>query len=444
MIKNEYQRIQNLTTESSYSDLIHEIQYKYPNLGFQSGGGLGFGQKGTLPLSSNGSSDSDVEQYNHIHDKFNNLLKAVEEHNYWSITNPGCQKYHLKNLGFGNYTHFQDFFPGIISTKEKVEPFPKAISIMMQENLMNLVSVSIVNDVVIKRLDGEILEAQAMETLSNDLGHSFSLRKGDGQIGVITTTKSQSEVGIGVFEASFLGNYDQRGAEASLSPFIKPENSAACVSIMHQYFHRFRENNRESWLGKQNHATLEHSFGDLPPRPNPGHREEIKGIPCWFIQQLYHYAIPDLLFWNSFDNKQKQIVFEQVRKLYRKLSVFRGRIIVMPLFDIELDKIPQTMVDPNKIFEYISKPLEEPKSGNPLQPGDYMFLKWTMLAEKFYPQVNAPIIKEIIHAVSFSTEELVEEVSIELPIFLQGKLGEQGNIGEEIIDHLLSRFSEEE
>ena len=446
MIKNEYQRIQNLTTESSYSDLIHEIQYKYPNLGFHSDGGLGFGLKGTISLSANSSSDLDDEQFNHIHTKFKNLLKAVEEHNYWSITNPGCQKYHLKNLGFGNYTHFTHFIPGISSSEEEIEPFPKAISIMMQENYLNHVGNTSLLFLVKRKISGDSVSDEEEES-AHFLGTARGLLEGDGQIGYANLSDGPNphKIQIGAHESIFI--ISSPGPDYPFTTALDgwEDTVTNYLKDMKKTIDNFRKNNYDSWLCKYaGPDTGKYHFKDLPPKELPYEVTNLKENDSWYMQQAYHTAIPDLMFWNSFNDKQKKIVFKQVKKLYRKLSVYRGRIIVMPLIDIILDQIPQTMVDPNKIFEYISKPLEEPKSGNPLQPGDYMFLKWTMLAEKFYPQVNAPIIKEIIHAVSFSTEELVEEVSIELPIFLQGKLGEQGNIGEEIIDHLLSRFSEEE
>ena len=55
------------------------------------------------------------------------------------------------------------------------------------------------------------------------------------------------------------------------------------------------------------------------------------------------------------------------------------------------------------------------------------------------------IIKEILHAWKFSTEELVEEVTLELPLFIQDMFDGQGDFSDEIIDIILSaRGSEEE
>ena len=102
-------------------------------------------------------------------------------------------------------------------------------------------------------------------------------------------------------------------------------------------------------------------------------------------------------------------------------------------------------IDDEKIYEFISKNVEDFEEGQPMHPYDYFFLKWVIHADQFFQQINAPIVKEILHAWKFSTEELVEEVTLELPLFIQDMFDGQGDISDEIIDIILSaRGSEEE
>ena len=163
------------------------------------------------------------------------------------------------------------------------------------------------------------------------------------------------------------------------------------------------------------------------------------------MQWWYHLAIPDLLFWNYFDDGQKEVVFQKVKRFYRKISVFMGRIVVMPLLELELDKLPKTIHDKNKIFTEISHRYEDFQFGKPLSGEDYFFLKWVLLADRFYPQVNAPIIKDIVHACKYSTDELTTQVNFELPLSVQRILNDSENLSEAIVDKLLStRNSEEE
>ena len=79
-----------------------------------------------------------------------------------------------------------------------------------------------------------------------------------------------------------------------------------------------------------------------------------------------------------------------------------------------------------------------------MHPYDYFFLKWVIHADQFFQQINAPIVKDILHAWKFSTEELVEKL-LGITTFIQDMFDGQGDISDEIIDIILSaRGSEEE
>ena len=83
-----------------------------------------------------------------------------------------------------------------------------------------------------------------------------------------------------------------------------------------------------------------------------------------------------------------------------------GRLVVMPLVDIELNGLPKTVVDTTEIYTKISTNTEKHSFGEPISLENYFLLKWVILADKFYPQINAPIIKEILFSRKHSTDEL--------------------------------------
>ena len=92
-VDEQYERLTR-PEQIAESDLIHRVKYTYPNLGLYEGGGLGFGQKGSIELDP----VDEPDKFEVINSKFEALLRSVEEHNYWAINQPGCQKYHLKHL----------------------------------------------------------------------------------------------------------------------------------------------------------------------------------------------------------------------------------------------------------------------------------------------------------------------------------------------------------
>ena len=87
-VQKEYKRLSQLDETDNHRTTIHSITYTYPNLGFHEGGGLGFARGGTIQFDSNNENN---EQYEYIHGKLSNLLKAIESHNYWAISTPDVQ-----------------------------------------------------------------------------------------------------------------------------------------------------------------------------------------------------------------------------------------------------------------------------------------------------------------------------------------------------------------
>jgi len=399
----------------SESDLIHRINYTYPNLGLYEGGGLGFGQKGTILLDP----EEEPDKFERVNSKFERLLKSVEEHNYWAINQPGCQKYHLKHLHLGEYNNYLNLFPG--GDNENENMFPKPISIMMQEHIIGHWSnytafVQLLNQT---KADEGIIE-------------HYATLEGDGQRG-------NNNLPIGLSEALFLINVNE--VEAVFSQSIKSEieqYSKNISPLLERERKKFLDSDSEvSW----NSSSDTYSFDGLTKKlVTPEDLSRLDHILQWY----YHLAIPELLFWNHFDDEQKQEVFAKVKQLYRKFSQFRGRLVVMPLVDIELDSLPKTLMDPNKIFEFISIHDEEYEDGKPLSVTDYFFLKWTILADEFYGQVNAPIIKEIILQSRHSTDDLVTEITLEIPLRIEKMFTDSGNLDSAILDKLLELNSEEE
>jgi len=403
----------------SESDLIHMINYTYPNLGKYEGGGLGFGQKGQITLDP----ESEPKKFKTINGKYEQLLKSVEEHNYWAINEPGCQKYHLKYLHLGEYKNYLDFYPGGDNKTENM--FPNSISIMLQEHILaHWTNYTSFTYFVAEELNEEKAPVSHYATL-----------EGDGQIG-------HNNLPIGLSEAMFLINLPTSSNQKQV--FSQPIEQE-----IKQYMNNISpllENERRKFFDSDSEIIWDrnsdtYSFNGITKKIiTPEDLKRTEHLVQWY----YHLAIPELIFWNYFDVKQKQEVFAKVKNLYRKFSQFRGRLVVMPLINIELDSLPKTLVDPNNIFEFISTHDEEYDNGNPLSVTDYFFLKWTILAEKFYGPVNAPIIKEIIYQSRHSTDDLVTEITLEIPLPIEKLFTDSGNLESEILDKLLALGNEEE
>ncbi|MGB1955676.1 MAG: hypothetical protein ACPHUK_08775 [Candidatus Poseidoniaceae archaeon] len=426
-VQKEYKRLSQLDETDNHRTTIHSITYTYPNLGFHEGGGLGFGRGGTIQFDSN---NEDNEQYDYIHGKLSNLLKAIESHNYWAISTPGCTKYHLRNLRIGEFGHrFYNYIPGIVGD-DHVQSFPASISLMMQDNYANhQTNHMFFNSIV----TGNDESAEAIKKL----GLSRSLFELDGQEGY-------QGISIGQIQSEFLVSNND------LSPFrqsnITFEEWTAYVTKLKDVAKQFGTNYRNNhMICTLNQATNRYELRDFESKPIIDFDPDSNEIDGYLVQVLYHLAIPDLNFWHELNLDEQQRVFKQVKIFYRKLCVFQGRLMTMPLLDIELDKLPKRLIDEEKIYEFISKNEEEFEDGQPMQPYDYFFLKWVIHADQFFQQINAPIVKDILHAWKFSTEELVEEVTLELPLFIQDMFDGQGDISDEIINIILSaRGSEEE
>ena len=419
IVDSQYERLANPKTMSK-SDLIHKITYVYPNLGFQNGGGLGYGNKGIISFEE----DTDSRVFDIIHNRYSQLLKAVEEHNYWSINEPGKNRYHLRNLDFGNYGGFFNLRPGIIDN-ETEDLFPKSISIMIQENFYNHMMNRTAMGQVLSGVEDDIVPI------------SLALLEGDGQ-------KGFNDLPIGLSESQFITGWSEKESPFNdngldlLAKFMDKIVELCNVE-------RIRESEKNTWDFTWNRYEDLYTYNSISKKIPTF--EEIREIDGGFVQWWYHLAIPDLLFWNYFDDGQKEVVFQKVKRFYRKISVFMGRIVVMPLLELELDKLPKTIHDKNKIFTELSHIYEDEEFqfGKPLSVKDYFFLKWVLLADRFYPQVNAPIIKDIVHACKYSTDELTTQVNFELPLSVQRILNDSENLSEAIIDKLLStRNSEEE
>lgn len=408
-----YEKLAN-PEQISKSNLIHRINYTYPNLGFFEGGGLGFGQKGAIDLDLEDKPD----EFELVNNKFEALLKSVEEHNYWAINQPGCQKYHLKHLHLGEYKNYKDLYPGGDPTEQI---FPDSISIMMQQHVIGYW----INYIAFAQaLNQEIDDDKVFNT-------HYSTLVGDGQNG-------HNNLPIGLSEAIFLMNKNEeekiflQSIESELPQYLKN-----ILPLINREREKLKLIPEVSWDSSNDI----YSFGGLTKKIVA---PEDLLIFEQTIQYYYHLAIPELMFWNHFDDEQKKKVFEKVRQLYRKFSQFRGRLVVMPLVDIELDSIPKTLIDPNKIFEFLSTHDEEYENGKPLSIAEYFFLKWTILADKFYAQVNAPIIKEIIHQSRHSTDDLVTEITLEIPLRIERIFTDNDNLESAILDKLLELVSEEE
>lgn len=397
------------------SDLIHKIKYTYPNLGIYEGGGLGFGQRGTIVLDP----EEDSEKFERVNSKFERLLKSVEEHNYWAINQPGCQKYHLKHLHFGEYNNYLNLYPG--GDNENEIMFPKPISIMMQEHIIahwsNFLAFA------------QSLTQKSLEIISKS---HYATLFGDGQSG-------KNDLPIGLSEAIFLANLDEN--EGVFCQPIKSEIEKYIPNItplLERERKKFLDSDSKiSWNWGSDTYSFDGQTKKIVPPEDLSRFEHV-------LQYFYHLAIPELLFWNHFDDEKREEVFSKVKQLYRKFSQFRGRLVVMPLIDIELDSLPKTLIDPNKIFEFISTHDEEYEDGKPLSVSDYFFLKWTILADKFYGQVNAPIIKEIIHQSRHSTDDLVTEITLEIPLRIEKMFTNSDNLDSAVLDKLLELNSEEE
>lgn len=415
-VDEQYERIRN-PKEISIDDLIHKLSYTYPNLGIFKGKGQGYGLQGVIKFEEG----SESLEYEKIHKRYTDLLQAVENHNFWAINEPGMHKYHLKYLDFGDYTNFYNFSPGI-TDKESNEPFPKAISIMMQENFHN----HVINQIAMTQLLSG--EEKASFTISD------ALLFGDGQ-------KGHNGFPIGLAETNFVNGWSEGEIFFGLSSQEFGKKFTENINKLLET-ERKRELDKFTWIAKWDRYKNVYTYnGESKTIPN---FEDIKDQQCAYTQWIYHLAIPDLLFWHSFDNEQKIDVFERVKKLYRKLSVFMGRLVVMPLVDIELNGLPKTVVDTTEIYTKISTNTEIHRFGEPLSLENYFLLKWVILADKFYPQINAPIIKEILFSRKHSTDELTTQVTFDLPISLQENLDLSNGLNEAILDRLLSLRTQEE
>ena len=426
-VRDEYKRLSQLDETDNHVTTIHSVTYTYPNLGFHEGVGLGFGRGGTIQFDSN---NEDNEQYDFIYGKLTNLLKAIESHNYWAISTPGCTKYHLRNLRIGDFGHgFHNYAPGVV-VDEHVQSFPPSISLMMQDNYANHQGNHMFWHFI---LSGNDVGAEAVKRLAL----SRSLFELDGQEGY-------QGIPIGQIQSEFLVSNND------LSPFkqsgVTFEEWTAYVTKLKDVAKQFGGNYRNNhMICTLNLAEGQYELRDFEPKPIVEFDPNSNEIDGYMIQVLYHLAIPDLNFWHELTLDEQLIVFNQVKRFYRKLCVFQGRLMTIPLLDIELDEKPKHLVDDEKIYEFISKTEEDFEDGQPVHPYDYFFLKWVIHADRFFPQINAPIVKDILHAWKFSTEELVEEVTLELPLFIQDMFDEQSDISDEIIDIILSaRGSEEE
>ena len=58
------------------------------------------------------------------------------------------------------------------------------------------------------------------------------------------------------------------------------------------------------------------------------------------------------------------------RNLQETVRVSR-QMMTMPLLDIELDEKPKHLIDDEKIYEFISKNVEDFEEGQPMHPYDY-------------------------------------------------------------------------
>ena len=191
-VQKEYKRLSQLDETDNHRTTIHSITYTYPNLGFHEGGGLGFSRGGTIKFDSN---NEENEQYDYIHGKLSNLLKAIESHNYWAISTPGCTKYHLRNLRIGDFGHgFFNYAPGVVAD-EHVQSFPPSISLMMQDNYAN----HQINHMFFRlKVMGNDKSAEAVK----NLGLTRSLFELDGQ-------KGHLGIPIGQVQSEFLvSNHD--------------------------------------------------------------------------------------------------------------------------------------------------------------------------------------------------------------------------------------------
>jgi hypothetical protein len=433
LVDDEYQRLAK-PERISKNDFIHKINYTYPNLGIYDAGGLGFGRRGTIVLDP----QSETDEFKIIHDKYEQLLKSVEDHNYWAINEPGCQKYHLKYLDFAEIYGFKDYYPNGDNENEKM--FPKSISIMMQENTLANFS-------------------HFAYLLTRDINFIYHGGKllGDGQLGHTLELPLQDEVmdelgmdgsPIGYYEIVFLAG--KLGDAKVEDPIEGPVFNSIDIN-------RFTENHLELRIESVKSFHKLESTGEINGMRvliNDTNRYEFNGITKSINhksldrnEQDIYVAIPELIFWNDFDMEKKKLVFHKVKKYYRKFAQYRGRLTVMPLLDIELNSIPKTLVDKNKIFEFINHvDASEEKFilGSPLSTSEYFFLKWIILADKFYPTVNAPIIKEIIYQSKHSTDDLVTEITLEIPLNIEKLFHQTDNLDLDILDKLLSLNREEE